>query len=91
MGHEELLSNISEIPVQEWNYIDSDEKHIGPMAEDFVAAFDVGAIRESDGRRDDQYLASSDVAGVALAGVQALLDKIEELEARVAELEAEKK
>jgi hypothetical protein len=57
------------------------------MAEDFVAAFDVGIIRESDGQRDNQYLAASDVAGVALAGVKELLTKIEQLEARIAELE----
>jgi hypothetical protein len=57
------------------------------VAEEFVEAFDVGVIRESDGQRDDQYLAASDVAGVALAGVQELLKKIEILESRNAELE----
>ena len=88
LGGNELLSRISGLPVGSWQFKDSDEKHIGPVAEDFVEAFDVGAIRESDGQRENQYLAASDVAGVALAGVRALLDKIEQLEARIAELEA---
>jgi len=86
---EGLLDKISNLPVDHYNFISSNETHIGPYAEDFVAAFDVGAIRESDGKRDDQYLAASDVAGVALAGVQELLKKIDTLEKRVAELEAQ--
>jgi hypothetical protein len=91
-----LLGKISEIPVEIWNYKDSDEKHIGPMAEDFVDAFGVGAIRESDGQREDRYLAASDVAGVALAGVKELIqenrelkDLIIQLENRIARLEKE--
>ena len=64
------------------------------MAEDFVAAFDVGTIRDSDGKRDDQYLAASDIAGVALAGVKELIqenrelrDLISQLERRITEME----
>jgi hypothetical protein len=67
------------------------------VAEDFVAAFDVGNIRVEDGKRDDHYLAAGDVAGVALIGVQELYriteelrektDKIEQLEIRLAELQ----
>jgi len=48
------------------------------VAEDFVAAFDVGAVDDA-GRRDNKYLATSDVAGVALLGVQELLRQNEEL------------
>jgi hypothetical protein len=89
-----LLSKISGLKVDSWNFKDSDEKHIGPVAEDFVAAFDVGIIRESDGQRDNQYLAANDVAGVALAGVKELIqenrelrDLIGQLERRITELE----
>jgi hypothetical protein len=67
-----LLEKISSIEVPTWNYKGTDERHIGPMAEDFVEAFDVGVIRECDGLRDDHYLAARDVAGVALIGVQEL-------------------
>lgn len=83
----ELLDKISNLSVTSWNYKNSTERHIGPMAEDIVGAFDVGAIRESDGQRDNQYLSSSDVAGIALAGVQELLKKIEALEKKNADLE----
>ena len=82
---------ISGISVEEWNYRGSEEKHIGPMAEDFVAAFDVGTVRESDGKRENKYLAANDVAGVALAGVQALVEEIKLLKQRIDELEAERK
>jgi hypothetical protein len=75
----ELISKISNLEVSSWNYKDSDEKHIGPVAEDFVAAFDVGTIRKSDGQREDHYLAAGDVAGVALAGVKELIKAVEEL------------
>jgi len=96
----ELLEKISSLAVEPWQYKGSDERHIWPYAEDFVEAFDVGTLRE-DGSRENQYLASGDVAGVALAGVkelaqqnQELMQIIEELkesnvllEARVVELE----
>lgn len=74
----ELLAKISDLSVEAWQYRDSDERHIGPVSEDFVEAFDVGTVR-SDGNRDNQYLSPGDVAGVALAGVKELVLKNEEL------------
>ena len=85
----ELLRKISGIPIESWNYKGSTEKHIGPVAEDFVGVFDVGVIRERDGQRDDEYLAAKDVAGVALAGVKELLKKIEALEQENTMMKAE--
>jgi hypothetical protein len=94
MDGSELLSKISNLSIVSYNYKNSTEKHFGPMAEDFVGAFDTGVIREDDGKRDDMYLSSGDVAGVALAGVQelieqnkTLLEKIDKLEKRISELE----
>ena len=91
-----LIKAISNLNVQAWNYKGSDERHIGPMAEDFVEAFDVGTIRE-DGTRENKYLASVDVAGVALAGVKELIQQnqelrqtVEELRQRIDELERKK-
>ncbi len=85
----ELLSKISNLSITTYNYKNSAEKHVGPVAEDFVGAFDTGVIRESDSKRDDMYLSSGDVAGVALAGVQELIKKIEQLEKEIAELKAQ--
>jgi hypothetical protein len=83
----ELLRKISALSVTTYNFKNSTEKHIGPVAEEFVGAFDTGVIRESDGKRDDQYLAGSDVAGVALAGVQELTKENQELRQMIIELQ----
>jgi hypothetical protein len=83
---EYLLSTISNMQVDSWNYKNSDEKHIGPIAEDFVEAFDVGTMRK-DGTRENKYLAARDVAGVALAGVKELIQIIEKQNAKIEQLE----
>ena len=82
----ELLTAISSISVSAWNYKGSTERHIGPVAEEFVELFDVGTVLP-DGARQSQYLAVGDVAGVALAGVQELLEIIEELKQQNTDLE----
>jgi hypothetical protein len=88
-----LLSKIAGLSITSWNYKNTTEKHIGPVAEDFTEAFDTGVIREDNGKRENQYLAAGDVAGVALAGVQELMKiieaqnkKIEELQGQISEL-----
>ena len=91
LDRDELLASIATMQIDSWNFKNSDEHHIGPAAEDFVLAFDVGTIREEDGTRENHYLAAGDVAGVALASVQALLNKIEKLEQRISELESQNK
>jgi hypothetical protein len=83
-----LLDKVSALPIQAWCYRGSDERHVGPMAEDFAAAFDVGTTNP-EGKRESRYLAAGDVAGVSLAAVQALIEEIKELKDRVAELEAQ--
>jgi len=85
---QELLAKIATMPVESWNYKNTDERHIGPVAEDFVQAFDVGTTNE-DGTRDNQYLATGDVAGVALLGVQELLKQNEELRQNIEQMKRE--
>jgi hypothetical protein len=77
LDSKELLAKISELPVEAWQYKNSDERHIGPVSEDFAQAFDVGAV--VNGRRDNKYLSPGDVAGVALAGVKELIQENQEL------------
>ncbi len=86
----ELLLRLVAIPIQTWNYKSQDDsiRHIGPMAQDFYAAFGVG--------EDDKHISTIDADGVALAAIQGLYQvveekdaRIEELEGRVAELERE--
>ncbi|OFW35043.1 MAG: hypothetical protein A3J28_14140 [Acidobacteria bacterium RIFCSPLOWO2_12_FULL_60_22] len=54
------------IPMETWNYRSQDTsiRHMGPMAQDFRAAFGLG--------EDDKHISTVDADGVALAGVQAL-------------------
>ena len=67
-----VLERVAALPVLRWNYIAEDDavQHIGPVAEDFRAAFGVGA---GDG------IATVDADGVALAAIQALNAQVKEL------------
>jgi len=96
----EVLEKILQLPVEGYFYKGTQEYHITPMAEDFYRLFGTGVheIIETDStgqlvRRPnpdvDKYLAASDVAGVALLGVQALHEENAQLRQRVADLETE--
>jgi len=80
-----LLEKLAAIPVETWNYKAQSAaiRHIGPMAQDFYAAFGVG--------EDDTHISTVDADGVALAGVQALyrllLQKDEEIAQQRRELQ----
>jgi len=61
-----ILEALTQLPVPTWRYGSQpgNIRHIGPMAEDFDAAFGFG--------ENPRYLNSADVDGVTLAAVQAL-------------------
>ena len=64
----EILSLVSELPVSQWEYKDAvGETHIGPMAQDFYAAFGLGA--------SETGISTIDTAGVALVAIKALSDE----------------
>jgi hypothetical protein len=76
-----VLSKVAQLPIAQWAYKESpDVQHIGPMAQDFRAAFGTGS--------SDTALATMDVGGVAIASIQALEARNQELEKRVQQLEA---
>ncbi len=86
---QEVLAKVDALPVTSWSYKkDNGEiRHLGPMAEDFSAAFGLGS--------DDKYISDSDTAGVALAAIKGLNkvveqkdQEIQDLKARLAKLEA---
>ena len=79
----DVLEKVSSLPITEWNYITDGEtlRHIGPMAQDFYAAFNVGT--------DDKHISMVDADGVALAAIQGLNQKLEEQRAEHAELKRE--
>jgi hypothetical protein len=64
---EQVLAGVRRLPVSTWSYrVDADGvRHIGPMAQDFHAAFGLGG-------EDSTHIATVDADGVALAAVQAL-------------------
>jgi hypothetical protein len=75
-----VLAKVASLPVTEWNYKkDSNAvQHIGPMAQDFQAAFGL------DGT-DGKHISVVDESGVALAAIQGLNRKVDEKEARIQE------
>jgi hypothetical protein len=81
----EILERVVSLPVQTWHFKQdsSEARHIGPMAQDFYAAFGVGP--------DDKHIATVDADGVALAAIQGLNQKLEgqmrAKDARITELE----
>ena len=75
----EVLEKVAALPLSWWVYKGYDVRHIGPMAQDFHAAFDLG--------RDEKGLDGADLDGVALAAIQGLYKENRDLKARVAELE----
>lgn len=76
-----VLAKLVATPVTEWNLISQDSaiRHIGPMAQDFQAAFHVG--------EDDRHISTTDADGVAFAAIQGLHQMVQEKDARIAELE----
>jgi hypothetical protein len=74
----EILELVATLPLSTWNYKTEDPsvRHIGPMAQDFYAAFSLGT--------GDTHIAPLDTNGVALAAIQALN---QDLEAKASEIE----
>jgi hypothetical protein len=81
----EVLDKVAALPMTSWNYKAQEKsvRHLGPMAQDFHAAFGLG--------ENDRTITTVDADGVALAAIQGLNAKLEEeikaKEARITELE----
>jgi hypothetical protein len=79
----EILARLGDVPIYTWNGIGADPavQHMGPMAQDFYAAFALG--------EDERQIATIDLDGVALAAIQELHQLSEERAARIEALEAQ--
>jgi hypothetical protein len=82
----EVLEKVVALPLARWNFKqEPGVAHLGPVAQDFHAAFGLGA--------DDKHIATVDADGVALAAIQGLNEKAEvrsaKSEAGIRELKAE--
>jgi len=80
---EKLLSRLAAIPISTWNYKSQDAsiRHMGPMAQDFYAAFGLGD--------SDKSISTLDTDGVALAGVQGLYQRSEKQAEQITQLQKE--
>jgi hypothetical protein len=80
---EAILAGLRGLPIAEWSYRDEDPavRHLGPVAQDFRAAFGLGA--------DPRSISSVDANGVVMASVQALAQRLERLRDANAELREE--
>jgi hypothetical protein len=82
-----ILEAVVALPVTEWNLMSQSPeiRHLGPMAQDFKAAFGLGV--------DDRHISTSDAVGVVLAAIQGLHQNVESgklrTESRIEKLEAE--
>jgi hypothetical protein len=67
-----VLEKVAALPISRWNYKTdaSSLNHIGPMAQDFHAAFGLNGS-------DDTHINAVDAQGVALAAIQGLNAKLE--------------
>ena len=68
------------LPITQWSYkTEPGVRHVGPMAQDFHAAFGLNGT-------DDKHIATVDEGGVALAAIQGLNQKLNEKDAEIQKL-----
>ena len=77
----EILAAVAALPIERWSYKGETVRHLGPMAQDFAAAFGLGA--------DDRHIFPLDAAGVALAAIQGLHGLVQAQGNRLEALERE--
>ncbi len=75
-----VLEGVANLPLSTWMYKSEagGVRHLGPMAQDFYAAFGLGA--------DNKHITTVDANGVALAAIQGLYRQNQTLKAENAEL-----
>ena len=76
-----ILRTLAALPIQTWNFKNKSktERHLGPVAQDFHAAFGLG--------QDDKHISTVDADGVALAAIQGLYQIVQEKDRQLQELQ----
>ncbi|MEK9603196.1 MAG: tail fiber domain-containing protein [Flavobacteriaceae bacterium] len=69
LSNDWILDKISKLNIRKWDYKNTNETHIGPTSEEFIELFEVGIEDENS------HISTIDVSGVALKGVQALIEE----------------
>jgi hypothetical protein len=83
----EVLARVSQLPISSWHYTSApDKRHVGPMAQDFHAAFGLNGA-------DDTHISEVDIGGVSLAAIQELnsqmKSQMQTKDAQIAALQAQ--
>lgn len=80
-----VLDKLAALPISQWHYKTEDAavQHIGPMAQDFKAAFGLGD--------SDKSITTIDADGINMAAIKALYKKVQALEVQNQQLAAEVK
>ncbi len=83
ISYDDVLEKLRKLPITRWSYKAdaANTKHIGPMAQDFYAAFGLG--------NDNRSIGTVDADGVALAGIKALEERTRNLAAELENLKAD--
>jgi hypothetical protein len=75
----DVLAKVAALPISSWNFKEMhDGRHLGPMAQDFYAAFNLGG--------SDTSITVVDEGGVTLAAIQGLNQKLNEKDAEIQQL-----
>ncbi|MEY2420347.1 MAG: hypothetical protein QOI95_414 [Acidimicrobiaceae bacterium] len=78
---EDVLERLAALPVSLWTYdFEPGVRHLGPMAQDFAAAFGLG--------NTNRMIEMTDANGVTMVAVQALYRRVLKLEKEVARLQS---
>ena len=74
VNERQVLDRLMSLPISTWSYRGQDPsvRHIGPMAQDFYSAFQVGD--------DTHYISTVDEEGVALAAIQELARLVQQVQ-----------
>jgi hypothetical protein len=66
-----ILQRLRTVPITQWSYRGDSTRHLGPTAQDFYVTFGVGS--------DTRTISTIDAQGVALAAIQALAQRQDDL------------
>ena len=77
----EVLNKVLDLPISSWTYItdETGSRHLGPMAQDFYSAFQLG--------HTETGISSIDSSGVALGAIQGLHQVIEQKDSQIQALQ----
>ena len=81
VNEQAILQKLETLPIESWNYKGDETPHIGPMAQDFKAAFNLGD--------SDRHIHVVDMNGVNMASIKALSRLVKEQSAQLEALKEE--